>query len=438
MAGERCVVNGRSLFTVHCSLFTKNAMSAFDYIALDAKGKECKGVMEGDTARQVRQMLRDKALMPLEITENNAKVQSKKSGRQSSAISSTRFFQRSISATELALLTRQLATLIQAALPLDETLSAVANQTEKQRIKSMLYAIRSRVLEGHSLAMGLADYPKVFPEMYRATVDAGEQSGHLDTVLERLADYTESRQEIQGKVRQALIYPAFLSLFAVAIVIFMMTSIVPQVVSVFEDTGQQLPGLTLSLIAISDFVVDYGMFLFVVIVAMIIGFQALLKRPAFVMKYHMFLFRLPLIRRLVRGLNAALFTRTFSILTGSGVTIIEAMTISAKVVANLPMRKAVLQAAERVREGSGIKNALDHSKLFPPMTLQLIASGENSGKLEEMLERASTQLEREQVTLIAYIVGILEPVIILAMGLMVLLIVLGILLPIFDLNSLVK
>ena len=413
-------------------------MSAFDYIALDANGKERKGVMEGDTARQVRQMLRDKALMPLEITESNKKEQGKKSSSQGSAVSSTRFFQRSISTTELALLTRQLATLIQAALPLDETLSAVANQTEKQRIKSMLFAIRSRVLEGHSLAVGLAAYPKVFPELYRATVDAGEQSGHLDTVLERLADYTESRQEIQGKVRQALIYPAFLSLFAVAIVIFMMTSIVPQVVSVFEDTGQQLPGLTLSLIAISDFVVNYGMFLFVVIVAMIIAFQLLLKRPAFVMKYHMFLFRLPLIQRLVRGLNAALFTRTFSILTGSGVTVIEAMTISAKVVANLPMREAVLQATERVREGSGIKNALDHSKLFPPMTLQLIASGENSGKLEEMLERASTQLEREQVTLIAYIVGILEPVIILAMGLMVLLIVLGILLPIFDLNSLVK
>jgi len=409
-------------------------MAAFDYIALDAKGKEHKGVVEGDTARQVRQMLRDKGLMTLEITESHQKAQSKRS----SDTTAPRLFQRGISTTELALLTRQLATLIQAALPLDETLAAVANQTEKPRIKSMLFAIRSRVLEGHSLAVGLADYPKVFPELYRATVDAGEQSGHLDTVLERLADYTESRQEIQGKVRQALIYPAFLSLFAVAIVIFMMTSIVPQVVSVFEDTGQELPGLTLSLIAMSDFVVDYGMFMLLVVVAMVIGFQVLLTRPAFVMKYHMFLFHLPIIQRLVRGLNAAMFTRTFSILTGSGVTVIEAMKISAKVVANLPMREAILQATDRVREGSGIKNALDYSKLFPPMTLQLIASGENSGKLEEMLERASVQLEREQVTLIAYIVGILEPVIILTMGIMVLLIVLGILLPIFDLNSLVK
>ncbi|MBE9568033.1 MAG: type II secretion system inner membrane protein GspF [Proteobacteria bacterium] len=412
-------------------------MAAFDYIALDAKGKERKGVIEGDSARAIRQQLRDKGLMPLEITESKKKAQARKSSK-GGGFQFSQLVQRGISATELALLTRQLATLIQAALPLDETLAAVANQSEKPRIKSMLYAIRSRVLEGHPLATGLSDYPKVFPELYRATVDAGEQSGHLDTVLERLADYTESQQEIQGKVRQALIYPAFLSLFAVSIVVFMMTSIVPQVVSVFEDTGQQLPGLTLSLIAMSDFVVDYGMFMLVIVIAAVIGFQVLLTRPAFVLKYHMFLFRLPLISRLVRGLNAALFTRTFSILTGSGVNVIEAMKISAKVVANLPMREAILKATDRVREGTGIKNALDQSKLFPPMTLQLIASGENSGKLEEMLERAAVQLEREQVTLIAYIVGIMEPVIILAMGILVLLIVLGILLPIFDMNSLVK
>jgi general secretion pathway protein F len=413
-------------------------MAAFDYIALDAKGKERKGVIEGDGAKHVRQVLRDKGLVPLEITASHKKAQSKQSSAQISGLTISRLFQRGISATELALLTRQLATLIQAALPLDETLSAVAQQTEKPRIKSMIYAIRSRVIEGHPLAVGLADYPKVFPELYRATVDAGEQSGHLDTVLERLADYTESRQEIQGKVRQALIYPAFLSFFAIAIVVFMMTSIVPQVVSVFEDTGQELPGLTISLIAVSDFVVDYGVIIFTVMIAALAGFRVLITKPAFAMKYHLFLFKLPVIQRLVRGLNAALFTRTFSILSGSGVNILQAMKISAKVVANLPMREAILEATDRVREGVTIKNALDHSKLFPPMTLQLIASGENSGKLDEMLERASVQLEREQVTMIAYIVGILEPVIILAMGMMVLLIVLGILLPIFDLNALVK
>ncbi|HHO58701.1 MAG TPA: type II secretion system protein GspF, partial [Thiotrichales bacterium] len=238
-------------------------MAAFDYIALDNSGKEKKGVLEGDTARQVRQILRDKGLMPLEIHESLKKNQDEK---KAAGFNFSGLFQRGISATELALLTRQLATLIQAALPLDETLAAVANQSDKQRIKSMIYAIRSRVLEGHPLAVGLADYPKVFPELYRATVDAGEQSGHLDTVLERLADYTENRQEIQGKVRQALIYPAFLSLFAIAIVIFMMTSIVPQVVTVFEDTGQELPGLTKMLISMSDFVVDYGSYFLALVI----------------------------------------------------------------------------------------------------------------------------------------------------------------------------
>ncbi len=413
-------------------------MAAFEYVALDAKGRERKGVAEGDTARQVRQLLRDKGLMPLQIEA--AVSQAKKSGGEKTASSGflSQLFQRGISATELALITRQLATLVQAALPLEEALAAVANQSEKQRIKTMMYAVRSKVLEGHTLAAGLGEFPKVFPQLYRATVDAGEQSGHLDTVLERLADYTENQQELQGKVRQALIYPAFLTFFAVAIVIFLMTNIVPQVVSVFDDIGQELPGLTKTLIAISDFFVDWGMALFIAMVALVIGFKYLLTKPAWQRRWHRFLFKLPVISKLVRGLNAALFTRTFSILSGSGVTVLESMKISAQVVANLPMRDAILEATDRVREGSGIKNALETSGLFPPMTLQLIASGENSGKLEEMLERAANQLEREQVTLIAYIVGIMEPLIILTMGVLVLLIVLGILLPIFDLNQMVK
>ena len=413
-------------------------MAAFEYVALDAKGRERKGVAEGDTARQVRQLLRDKGLMPLQIEA--AVSQAKKSGGEKTASSGflSQLFQRGISATELALITRQLATLVQAALPLEEALAAVANQSEKQRIKTMMYAVRSKVLEGHTLAAGLGEFPKVFPQLYRATVDAGEQSGHLDTVLERLADYTENQQELQGKVRQALIYPAFLTFFAVAIVIFLMTNIVPQVVSVFDDIGQELPGLTKTLITISDFFVDWGMALFAAIVGLIIGFKYLMTKPAWQRRWHLFLFKLPVISKLVRGLNAALFTRTFSILSGSGVTVLESMKISAQVVANLPMRDAILEATDRVREGSGIKNALETSGLFPPMTLQLIASGENSGKLEEMLERAANQLEREQVTLIAYIVGIMEPLIILTMGVLVLLIVLGILLPIFDLNQMVK
>ena len=410
-------------------------MGAFEYVVLDEKGRERKGVAEGDTARQVRQNLREKGLIPLQISAASQKNQS---GSGKASLSSSRLFQRGISTTELALITRQMATLVQAALPLDEVLTAVANQSEKQRIRSMMYAVRARVMEGHTLATGLGEFPKVFSDLYCATVDAGERSGHLDTVLERLADYTENQQELQGKVRQALIYPAFLSFFAIAIVIFLMTNIVPQVVSVFEDIGQELPGLTRTLITISDFVIAYGIYMLIAVVALIVAARTLLKQPRHLERYHRWLLRVPLIRKLVRGLNTALFTRTFSILTGSGVTVLESMRISAQVVVNLPMRRAIHEATERVREGSGIKKSLDQSKLFPPMTLQLIASGENSGNLEEMLDRAATQQEREQVTLIAYIVGIFEPAIILTMGVLVLLIVLGILLPIFDLNQLVK
>jgi general secretion pathway protein F len=410
-------------------------MGAFEYVVLDEKGRERKGVAEGDTAKQVRQNLREKGLIPLQI---NVASQKESSAAEKGKFSSSRLFQRGISTTELALITRQMATLVQAALPLDEALAAVAKQSEKQRIRSMMYAVRAKVMEGHTLAAGLGEYPKVFSDLYCATVDAGEKSGHLDTVLERLADYTENQQELQGKVRQALIYPAFLTVFAIAIVIFLMTNIVPQVVSVFEDIGQDLPGLTMTLIAISDFVIAYGIYLLIAVIAIIFGIRTLLKRPRYLERYHRWLLRIPIIQKLVRGLNTALFTRTFSILTGSGVTVIESMRISAQVVGNLPMRRAIMEATERVREGTGIKNSLDHSKLFPPMTLQLISSGESGGNLEDMLDRAATQLEREQVTLIAYIVGIFEPAIILTMGVLVLLIVLGILLPIFDLNQLVK
>ena len=411
-------------------------MAAFEYIALDEKGKEKKGIIEADTAKQVRQLLRDKGLTPLQI--DSTKASKKKSDKSTSSFASSKLFQRGINSTELCLITRQLATLVQAALPLEESLAAVANQSEKPRIQSMMYAIRSKVLEGHTLAAGLSEYPKVFNQLFCATIEAGEKSGHLDTVLERLADYTENRQELQSKVSQAMIYPGFLTIFAILIVGFLMAYVVPQVVAVFDDIGEQLPGLTLGLITISDFVVNYGVYVIFIVITLVIGLKMMLQQPVHQERYHRLLLKLPLIQKLVRGLNTAMFTRTFSILSGSGVAVLESMTISAQVVVNLPLRNAILAAADRVREGGSISQSLASSKLFPPITLQLIASGENSGKLEEMLQRASSQLEREQVTLIAFIVGIMEPVIISVMGLMVLLIVLGILLPIFDLNQLVK
>lgn len=406
-------------------------MSAFEYTALDVNGREKKGVLEGDTARQVRQLLREKSWVPLAVEE--VVQREAKAGKPGITL-----LKRGISATDLALVTRQLATLVRAGLPLEECLSAVSKQAEKPRLKSMLMAVRSRVMEGHSLASGLSDFPHAFPELYQTTVQAGEESGHLERVLERLADYTENRQRMRQKIQLAVFYPALLTLVAIVVVGGLMTFVVPQVVQVFENIGQQLPPLTRYMIATSDFLRNYGLLLIVLIVLLVVGFNYMLRNDQTRYRFHQLLLKFPLIARLERGLNTGRFARTFSILTASGVPVLEAMRISAQVMSNLPMRKAVDEATARVREGAGIAAALEESGYFPPMTTQLVASGEASGKLEEMLERAAINQESEIETLIAALLGLFEPLLILFMGGVVLVIVLAILLPIFDLNQLVQ
>lgn len=407
-------------------------MAAFEYIALDPKGHEKKGVIEGDTARQVRQQLRDRGLMPLQI-DTAAKQDKKHQGAQPAGLS-----RRSISATELALFTRQLATLVRAALPLDEALSAVGQQTEKPRIKSMVFALRSKILEGHTLAAGLTDFPKIFPELYRATVAAGESSGHLDIVLDRLADYTESRQQMSQKIAQATIYPAILTVMAFLVVTGLLMFVVPQIVEVFNTSGQELPGITSAMIWISEFLQSWWWLLLIGFIASVFLTQRFLAIPTNKHAYHLLLLRLPVIGKLVRGLNTARFSRTLSILSSSGVPVLDALQLAAPVVTNLPMREAVIDASDRVREGSSIYSALDRSKLFPPMTLHLIASGESSGNLEDMLEKAAVQQERELEVLIATFMGLFEPLLIVVMGGIVLVIVLSILLPIINMNDLMQ
>ncbi|MCO6414382.1 MAG: type II secretion system inner membrane protein GspF [Thiogranum sp.] len=404
-------------------------MGAFDYIALDSSGKEKKGVLEGDTARQVRQQLRDQGWMPLDVQET--------SQRQTRSHQRKVKVRRGVSATDLALITRQLATLVRSGLPLEECLQAASQQTEKARLKSMLLAVRSRVMEGHTLATGLGDYPHVFPELYRTTVSAGEQSGHLEVVLERLADYTENRQQMQQKIQLALFYPVLLTLVAVLVVVGLMTYVVPQVVQVFANIGQELPWLTRTLISISAFLRGYGIIALLMLAAAVAGALWLLRKEGPKRRFHRLLLRLPLIGRLERGINAGRFARTFSIVTASGVPVLEGLRIAATVMSNLPMREAVEEATRKVREGASIHAALEKSGYFPPMTVHLIASGEASGKLEEMLERAAINQEREIETLISAIMGLFEPVLILVMGAVVLVIVLAILLPIFNLNQLV-
>ena len=403
-------------------------MGAFEYVAIDKRGKESKGLLEGDTPKHVRQLLRERALLPVSVTEV-----ARKESRKTPAFT----LRRGISASDLALLTRQLATLSQSGLPLEEALLAVSQQNDHPRVKSILLGVRSRVMEGHSLADGLGDFPHAFPELYRATIAAGEQSGHLDAVLERLAEFTESRQQLQQQIRNASIYPAVLLVACVGIISFMLAYVVPKVVYVFANFDQELPLLTRIMIGASDFLRDYWLWLIVGSIAVVYGIRKLLTRPGPKRYYHHLLLRLPVVSRLTRGINTARFTQTLSILAGSGVPILESLRIAAQVAANVPMREAVQEASLRIREGGMISKSLAASRLFPPMTTHLIASGEAGGRLEEMLGRAADNQEREVDSLIATLLGIMQPFLVIFMAAIVLLIVLAILLPIFEINNLI-
>lgn len=404
-------------------------MAAYEYTALDPSGRERSGVLEGDAARQVRAMLREQGLTPVSVAEV-ADTRPNRLGRFSVG--------HRVSASDLALLTRQLATLVRSGLPLEEALMAVSQQSEKVRVRSVLAGVRSRVVEGRTLAEGLGAFPRVFPELYRATVSAGEQSGHLDAVLERLSDYTEKREILQQRIRNALVYPVLLTVVCVGIVGLLLGYVVPEVVRVFEAGDRELPLLTQLLIALSDFVRNWWWLIIGGTVAFIAGLRRWLRNVDARRDYDRFKLRLPLVGRITRGNNAARFSRTFAILTASAVPVLEALRISGQVVTNLPMKEAVMDAAVRVREGAPIARSLGARKLFPPMLIHLVASGETSGALESMLERAADNQERELDGLVNTAVGVLGPLMILLMGGFVFVIVLALLLPIFELNQLVR
>lgn len=405
-------------------------MGAFEYTALDTTGHERKGVLEGDGPRQIRQQVREQGWTPLVVTE--IREQKKESGTGRGAL-----FQRGVNAAELSLITRQVATLVGSGLPLEECLGAVAQQCERPALKKTMMAVRSRVLEGHGLAVALADFPRVFSDLYRATVSAGEQSGFLHIVLERLADYTESRQALQKDIVQAMVYPAFLVIIATLMVTGLLTYVVPQVTQVFVDMGQELPALTQGLIASSDFLRAYGISFLGLLTVLLFVSRLILRRQSVRERYHRFLLRLPLLSRLVKGLNTARFSRTLSILIDSGVPLLDSLRIAAQVITNIPMQQAVSEVVQRVSEGSSLHRALEHSGFFPPLTIHLVASGESSGKLEDMLNRAASSQERDLNSVIQMVLSILGPAVILIMGVVVLLIVLAMLLPIFELNQLV-
>ncbi|WP_312592861.1 GspF family T2SS innner membrane protein variant XcpS [Stutzerimonas nitrititolerans] len=403
-------------------------MAAFEYVALDPRGRQQKGLIEADSPRQARQLLRDKQWSPLEVKQARARESAGTGGFS---------FGRGLSARDLALVTRQLATLVQAALPIEEALRAAAAQSGSQKIKSMLLAVRGRVMEGHSLAASLREYPSAFPELYRATVAAGEHAGHLGLVLDQLADYTDQRQQSRQKIQLALLYPVILLVASLAIVVLLLGYVVPDVVKVFVNTGQELPALTTGLIAVSEVVQRWGWLIMLGIVALTIGMRQALRDPSIKLRWHSFILRLPLVGRLVRATNTARFASTLAILTRSGVPLVDALGIAAAVIGNLRIRERVVEAAQRVREGGSLTRALEATGEFPPMMLHMIAAGEKSGELDQMLARTSRNQENDLAAQISLLVGLFEPFMLVFMGAVVLVIVLAILLPILSLNQLV-
>ncbi len=404
-------------------------MAAFEYLAVDEAGREQKGVLEGDAPRQIRQQLREKGWMPLEVNAVKQKV----SRRGFSLSRPSR-----ISNNDLAMITRQLATLIRSGVPVEESLRIASQQASKGRSQSVLVAIRSRVLEGHGLAAGMGEFPHIFSEMYRATVAAGEQSGHLDLVLERLADYAEGALQVGQKMMLALIYPLALTLVALGAIMFLTAYVVPQVVEVFEGLDKALPPLTIAVIWASDVIRGYWLMMLVILMLGVAGFKYLLRMLSFRRQLHHILLRIPVVSKVLKGVDASRFARTFGTLLGAGVPALEAMNISAQVMSNIPMRDAIQKGARKLREGASLQVALDTGGYFPPIMLHLVASGEASSNVEEMLFRSAETLERELDTLRGTLLGFMEPLIILLMGGLVMVIVMAILMPILDLNQLIQ
>ncbi|MEI8593907.1 type II secretion system inner membrane protein GspF [Photobacterium sp. Hal280] len=404
-------------------------MAAFEYKALDTKGRQKKGVMEADTARQIRQQLREQGLIPVEVSQSHEREKRKAGGRIA--------FRRGISTNELSLLTRQLATLVQAGMPLEECLRAVAEQSEKVRLKNMMLAVRSRVVEGYTLADSMAEFPHIFDQLFRAMVSAGEKSGHLDTVLNRLADYTENRQKMRSKLQQALIYPTMLTLVAVSVVAFLLATVVPKIVDQFVHMGQELPQITQVLLAASNFVQHWGLAVVLAIILLITGIRMALRRPDLRLRWDRRMMRVPVIGKVARGLNTSRFARTLSICTSSAIPLLDGMKVASQVMTNTWVNQEILEAADKVREGASLRVSLEQTKLFPPMMLHMIASGERSGELEQMLTRAADNQDRDFESLVNMALGVFEPLLIVVMAGVVMFIVIATLMPIIALNNMV-
>jgi general secretion pathway protein F len=410
-------------------------MPIYDYLALDAKNRQRKGIIQADTPKHARQLLREQRLIPTTIKYKSAKdTKGSKNGRMS-LWQRLNQPQKKLSNRELISITRQMANLLRASLPVDEVLQTIANHSNAN-VRRILSEARSMVVEGTSLSKALAAQG-VFAEEYSASIAAGEQSGELARVLERMAEDTERRQQFVGKMRTAMIYPASIAIVSVAVVVALLTYVVPQVVEVFVNTNRELPGLTKLMISISDFFRSYGQVLLVLLVGGFVAFRAALRVASFKRRWHNALAGVPVVGKIFIGTNNAFFARNFSLMQSAGVPVLESLRLTASTLNSLPMQEAVMEASEMVREGSSLFRSLQKTKALPAMTLYMLASGESSGQIPKMLDRAAINQEQELEDFTATLLGVVEPLIILVMGGLVLMIVLSVLLPIFEMNQIV-
>jgi len=404
---------------------------AFSYEAVDATGAINKGVVNADSARAARADLRAQGLVPISVDTIATQL-------DEAGLTKRSAFGDKLSTVELALFTRQLASLLEASLPLEQAFSALLEQAERTYVRDLIASIRSEVMAGASLSDALGQHPRDFADIYRALVASGEQIGQLARVLSRLADYIERRNALVQKVRLAFTYPAIVTVVAFLIVIFLLTYVVPQIVSVFANTKQKLPFLTTVMLGVSDFVRNYGWIVLLVVIALAFGWRRALKNPAIKLRWHTWLLTAPMYGKFERSLNTARFASTLAITTGSGVPILRALQTSRDTLTNIAMRAQVEEATNSVREGVSLARALSAHKHFPAMLIHMIRAGEVTGELPAMLERAANAQEQDLERRAMTMAGLLEPALILAMGVVVLLIVLAVLMPIIEINQLVR
>jgi general secretion pathway protein F len=400
---------------------------SYRFEAADAAGQVEKGVLEADGARAARAQLRARGLVPFALEPLAA-----------SAGETKGWAPLRLREAELATATRHIAALLSAKLPLATALTAIIDQSERAATRETLAAVRSEVVAGARFADALGRFPRLFPQVYRATVAAGEQAGDLALVMERLADYLEQRQALRSKVLSATLYPAVVTLVAVAIVLFLMTYVLPQVVQVFAQTSQSLPLPTRILLAISAFLRTFGLWLVILLPVLGFALGAWLQRPGPKAAWHALLLRLPLLGAVLRIVDTARFAGTLAMLAAAGVPVLRALEGARATLRNTVLAEAVSDAIAQVREGEALAKALGATRAFPAMLIHLIASGEATGDLARMLDRAAALLAREVERRLLMLTALLEPLLILAMGAMVLGIVLAVLLPIIDINQLVR